>query len=513
MTTNTPGRSGTDTTHATTTHATTTHATRLGAQAIAAIALVVIVHTLWLGRYPIIAPDEGGWPLAVRNWADHGLATFDYYQAPVYHWILGLAFRLFGPTVVVGRDTAAIFTLLGLACFTGAAYRLTGDRRTALWALLLLGLDYATVLTDRRAYIEPFQMFWMNALVFFCLGRTRRDLVAAALATAGLLLTKANGAFILVALVLASLTDAPPMDRERRRRSWLALAAGAALAALVFAILAMHDPSEFLKGWIATTRGVPVRPGNGPGVVPAVFRVGFIVIDPNFAFRILRVLSTDAPFGVVLGTAGAIMALFERRSTLIGWWFFLGLAALIVQAVWLENHLAVLYPAMALGSAWFLAEMDRTAMARHRFGVRWTWASIVLVVVLVYDVARFAGGVATTREPSRATVQWLDRHTQPSDVVLAAPYIVMQRTTPAKSFWDLVPPYLPAADSLQAWHVRWLVVDRKEWIGAMRLQGADLGAFNNALAACCTPVWPDTQSVDVTSSSMPAFEVYRVRTP
>ena len=508
MATNAPGQSGTGTTHAT-----TPQATHFGAPAIAAIVLVVIVHTLWLGRYPIIAADEGGWPLAVRNWTEHGLATFDYYQAPVYHWILGLAFRLFHPTVVIGRDTAAIFNLLGLACFAGAAYRLTGDRRTAFWALLLLGLDYATVLTDRRAYIEPFQMFWMNALVFFFLGRSRRDLVAVAVAAAGLLLTKANGAFIIVAVVLASLSDVPAMDRDSRRWSWLALTAGVGIAVVVFAILAVHDPSEFMKGWIATTRGVPVRPGNGPGVVPAVFRLGFIVIDPNFGFRILRVLSTDAPFGVVLGAAGAIKALFERRATLIGWWFFLGLAALIVQAVWLENHLAVLYPAMALGSAWFLAEMDRTAMTRQRFGVRWTWASVVLVFVLVYDVARFAGGVATTREPSRATVQWLDRHTQPSDVVLAAPYIVMQRATPERSFWDLVPPYLPAADSLQAWHVRWLVVDRKEWIGAMRLQGADLGAFNTGLAACCTPVWPDSQSVDVMSSAMPPFEVYRVRTP
>ncbi len=89
----------------------------------------------------------------------------------------------------------------------------------------------------------------------------------------------------------------------------------------------------------------------------------------------------------------------------------------------------------------------------------------------------------------------------------------MQRATPERSFWDLVPPYLPAADSLQAWHVQWLVVDRKEWIGAMRLQGADLGAFNTGLAACCTPVWPDSQSADVMSSAMPPFEVYRVRTP
>jgi len=503
MATNTAGRPATD----------GPNESGIGATAIAAVVLVVVVHTLWLGRYPIVAADEGGWPLAVRNWAGQGLATFDYYQAPVYHWILGLAFRIFQPTVVVGRDAAAVFNLLGLACFTGAAYRLTGSRRTALWALLLLGLDYATVLTDRRAYIEPFQMFWMNALVFFFLGRSRRDLVCAAVAAAGLLLTKANGAFILVALVLASLTDVPAMDRADRRRSWTALGAGVALAAIVFALLALHDPGEFLRGWIATTRGVPVRPGNGPGVVPAVFRVGFIVIDPNFGFRILRVLSTDAPFGVVLGAAGAIMTLFERRASLIGWWFFLGLAALIVQAVWLENHLAVLYPAMALGSAWFLAEMDRTAMARRRFGVRWTWASIVLVCVLLYDVARFAGGVATTKEPSRATVQWLDHHTEPSDVVLAAPYIVMQRATPQRSFWDLVPPYLPAPDSLRAWHVRWLVVDRKEWVGAMRLQNAGLGAFNAALADCCTPVWPDSQAVDVTSAGMPPFEVYRVRAP
>ena len=503
MATNSPGPSGTDTAR--------TAGSR--ASALAVVALVIVVHTLWLDRYPIIAADEGGWPLAVRNWIENGRGTFDYYQAPLYHWILGSAFRWFRPTVVVGRDTAALFNLLGLACFAGAAYRLTGDRRTALWALLLLGLDYAAVLTDRRAYIEPLQMFWMNGLVFFFLGRTRWDRLGVAAATAGLLLTKANGAFILVALVLASITDQPATDRADRRRAWMALGAGTAAAAFVFALLWLHDPSEFMKGWIASTRGVPVRPGNGPGVLPAVFRVGFIVIDPSFGFRILRVLSTDAPFGVVLGAAAAIKSLFERRATLIGWWFFIGLAAILVQAVWLENHLAVLYPAMALGSAWFLAEMDRTALTRQRFGVRWTWASLLLVILLVYDVARIAGGVATTKEPSRTTVQWLDRHTQPTDVVLAAPYIVMQRVGPEKSFWDLAPPYLPTGDSLRAWRVRWVVVDRKEWVGAFRVQNADLADLNRALAACCTPTAPDTQAVDVTSAAMPPFEIYEVRTP
>lgn len=480
---------------------------------IVALGMVVAVRTLWLGRYPIVSADEGGWPLAVRTWVEQGLATFDYYQAPAYHWILGLPYRWFGSTVVVGRSTAAVFDLLGLACFTGAAYRLTGDRRTALWALLLLGLDYTAVLTDRRAYIEPFEMFWMNALVFFFLGRKRSDLAGTAVATAGLLLTKASGAFILVALVAATLTDTPGPDRAERRRGWLALCAGTGAAAIVFAILWLHNPGAFHTGWAASMRGEAVRAGNGPEAVPAVFRVGFIIIDPNFGFKILRVLSTDAPFGLVLGAAATIKSLLERRATLIGWWLVIGLAAILVQAVWLENHLAVLYPAMALGSAWFLADMDRVAFARRRFGIRWTWASVLLVFVLLYDVTRFAGGVATTREPSRTTVQWLDRHTRPADVVLAAPYIVMQRTTPAKAHWDLAPPYYPTIDSLRVWHVRWVVVDRKEWVGSLRAQHADLGAFNQALAACCTPVSPDTQAVDVTSATMPPFEIYSVRTP
>ena len=87
-------------------------------------------------------------------------------------------------------------------------------------------------------------MFSMNALVFFFLGRSRRDLVCAAVAAAGLLLTKANGAFILVALVLASLTNVQAMNRTDRRRSWTALGAGIAIAAIVFALLALHDPAS-----------------------------------------------------------------------------------------------------------------------------------------------------------------------------------------------------------------------------------------------------------------------------
>jgi hypothetical protein len=475
---------------------------------VAAAAIVVALHVFWLGRYPTIAADEGGWPIAVRTWIEQGRFTFDCYQAPAYCWILGAAFRWFGPTVVVGRETAALFNLAGLAFFAGAAYRLFGDRRTALWALVLLGIDYTTVLTDRRAYIEPFQMFWMHAVVFLALGHRRRDAIALVVAVAGLLLTKANGIFVLVMLVAASMTDRPAPAQAARRRTWTALAVGTACAGVVFLLLYRINPQEFLLGWAATMHGVPVRPGNGPGHVDGVIRFGFVIIDPKFGFTILRVLSAQAPFGLALATAATTKSLLERRVTLVGWWFCLSLAAVLIQAIWLENHLAVVYPSLALGTAWLLTEADRLAPKRRFLGATRTWPQLFFAVIVAYDLTQFAGGLATTPEPSVAAVRWLDRHARPTDVVLAAPYIIMQRESPGRSFWELAPPYLPAPAQMRAWHVRWVVVDRKEWIAAQRYQNADPAAMDSALKACCTPMYPAPRW----PTSAPV-EIFAVQTP
>lgn len=454
---------------------------------IAVVLTVIATHFLALGRFPTITADEGGWPLAVRTWVTTGHATFDYYQAPAYHWALGLPFYLFGGTVAVARVTSAVVSVLGLVCFAGVASRLFEDRRAVLWAVLLLGTDYAALCVDRRALMEPFELLWMNALVFCYLGRSRRDLVGIAVTTAGLLLTKASGAFILVALVLSDLTD---RDRPRRQQAWTAMALGVGAALMAFVAMYATHPSEFLLGWGASLHGGSVQ--TGPALHPsAMIRLGFIVLDPVLALTIVRSLALGSPFAFALGTAGSVESLVDRRTSVIGWWFAGGLGCNLIQAVWLENHIAVVYPALVLGMVSILLTLDRTAERHRMFGMRLTWASVLAAVIVLFNLGELLGGIATTVEPSRGAMRWLGRHARPTDVVLAAPYITMQWTDSSHAFWELnAHRYVPTPDVLADWHVRWLVVDHKEWASTLTRAKSDT-AMRTLLAACCTRVYPD----------------------
>jgi Dolichyl-phosphate-mannose-protein mannosyltransferase len=470
--------------------------------AVVVVALIVVAtHTLALGRFPVITADEGGWPLAVRVWLTTHHATFDYYQAPAYLWALGLPFRIWGSSVAVARATSAVVSLIGLAFFAGVAQRVFRDRRAVLWAVLLLGVDYAALSVDRRALMEPFELAWMNALVFFYLGRGRRlDLVGIAVATAGIILTKASGAFILIALVLADLTDG--RDPKTWRPTWTVMAVGVAGALAAFTAMHFTNPTEFAKGWSATFGGGTVQSGPAPHP-SALLRLGFIVLDPQLGLTIIRGLALGSPFAFTLGTAGGLASLMDRRASIIGWWIAGGVGCNLIEAVWLENHIAVVYPALALGTVVILLALDRQAELHRLFGVRYTWVSVLFAGMVVFNLTEVVGGVLTTVEPSRGAMRWLDQHAHRTDVVLAAPYVTMQWSDSSHAFWELpVNSYVPSLDTLDRWHVRWLVVDRKEWEAALK-HAATLPAMDTVLGRCCRRVYPES---DVPTPPMVIYE-------
>ena len=129
----------------------------------AAIAVVIAVRLAGLDAFPLSHPDEGGWPLSVREWVESGKRAGDYYMAPGYHWLLGIPFYLFGPLHSVSRPVSAVLSLLTLYMFYRLAAQLAG-RPTAIAAALLLGTSYPAVLIDRRALIEPFQIALITGL-------------------------------------------------------------------------------------------------------------------------------------------------------------------------------------------------------------------------------------------------------------------------------------------------------------------------------------------------------------
>jgi 4-amino-4-deoxy-L-arabinose transferase-like glycosyltransferase len=123
---------------------------------------IAALRLVGLGTFPRIEADEGGWPMSVRLWLD-GTVTYDYYMAPGYHWLLGVPFRWFGANLAVSRAVSAVLGLVALYLLYRLARRLAGEQ-TARWSVLLMGTCQASVLLDRRAFMEPFQLTLMLAL-------------------------------------------------------------------------------------------------------------------------------------------------------------------------------------------------------------------------------------------------------------------------------------------------------------------------------------------------------------
>lgn len=447
--------------------------------------LLVLFLRLGMNGFPAPVADEGGWPFSVRLWVTQGIRSPDYYVAPGYHWLLGIPFTLFGPTLQVARLASSVVGLGGLALFYAIARRARLDRTAAFWAVMVLGTSYQGVNLDRRALMEPFQVFGMLGLVWFFLRpATPRNLVAIALCTAGLLLTKMSAIFLPPALFLASLWEEPGEPPAARRSRWLAMAGGGVLAAAVFGALYLSDPPTFAKGWFPTLTLEIVKRSR------FFIGVGRFGLDPVTAFNTLQQMTYDEPLLFAFGLAGMLKALISRQQTTMALWLLLGATFLFLQALVLDNHLVVLLPASAFLTVWLLSELKAGAptigLGRLRFG----WPGLCLLGQVLYGTVRLLGVKATTSDPAGEAVAWLQAHAKKTDVVAAAPMILMQLEAQPVSFFQFQPPYLPALEKIrQAPAVNWILFDRQEWGGYVRRSGVTPEEAAAIISACCDTVF------------------------
>lgn len=440
---------------------------------------IAAIRLAGLNAYFRIEADEGGWPLAVRQWLEEGTRTFDFYMAPGYHWLLGSSFWIFGADHTVARLTAAVWGLAGLWLFHRLTTRLAGPQ-VAWWSLLLLGTSYAALMVDRRAFIEPFQITLMLAL---CLTVVEARHWLAAFLTALLLLTKASAIFLLPVLVLARLWPGPWRENWRGAlHLGLALAAGAAVAAAVFGWFYLSDPSTFLYGWSKDMRAVNLRQaGESSG------RFAFNLVSTARTLRFLAIV--DPPL-VALAALGAGRALVERRHPLMLLWLLAGGAFLGMQLYVAPQHRAVLFAPLCFLAGWLLSDWDRGA-ALHRlrlFGghLAVNWPRACLAGIMLFSAGRLL--LFDGRHAARDTggARWLAGQAAPGETVVAAPYVVMQlRQIRPVSFFTLPEPFLPTPAALRQSKAAWVVVDEREWQMHMLDSGATAQQIDAALADCC----------------------------
>ena len=468
------------------------------------IAVLVLVRLAGLDTFPLSHPDEGGWPLSVREWVESGQRAGDFYMAPGYHWLLGIPFYLLAPLHSVSRPVSAVISLCTLWLFYRLAARLAG-KPAAMGAVLLLGTSYPAVLIDRRALIEPFQIFLITGLCLVAVpftlpapGRLRawRYLAAAAL-TALLLLTKASGAFILPAIVAALAWPWPGLGGaawKRRLGITAALVCGVLAAAAVFWWIYTGDPVNFVKAWTRDLNKV-----NVPGTRPS--GGGRFAIHPASIERTIRWYSEYEPVLLGLALLGLLKALWERKHTLMSAWLILGAIFLFIQLYVQENHRAILLPPLCFFAAYLLTELHAMLKMNAPLAAapRWSWAQAALGMLVLYSLARLGVGLAKTRPAELAATRWLAERTTEKSRVMAAPYVLMRLRAEPVAFWRLKQPFLPTAEQLRRWQPDWLVMEVEEWQTEQEKYGPP-EAMRNALAQCCEVAF-------VT----PGATVYRVR--
>jgi len=442
-----------------------------------ALAAVVAIRFIAPTTTPSVSADEGTWPWTVRLFEAEGRLEPNFFTTPGYHLVLAIPFALFGPSLLVARVVSALVSVLNLVLVYNISLRLFGNRRVARWALLLLGVSYPALLIDRKAFIEPIQMAWLLALVFAYLGEGRKARIGIALATAGLLLTKAQAAFIVPALLLASLM-------EWRRSPWgswghlAALSVGIGLATTAFAGLYLIAPAKFVIGWGQKlyAKGLPDAgsPFRTHAAAP-LLRLGRISIHPLVWDVKLRMIAGVEPFLVVGGTVGVIKALWMKRYSVLTAWLPMAMVSYLVVGP-LDNHVAAALPAFAIAGPWFFLH-----------GPPPKWRTSLLACALTIALARSVGGLMVGRDPDRFGVRWLRQQVTKDDVTLGATMILMQLPSRGISIFDIPGSFMPSCNDVRGHNVSWVAIDSREWGGYVRRKrGETPAAIVNNLHDCAT---------------------------
>jgi len=446
-----------------------------------ALAVGVVLRLASLDEFPPPVLDEGGWPYSVREWAIYGRMTFDFHTTPGYHVVLGAVFDLFGATMLTARVFSACLATLSLVLFWWVVRRISADGTVAAWATVLWATCFPAIDIGRRALIEPIQMVAI-LLVVSALSTTHRlrAVAGVAVATAALVLIKANAIVLLPAFALALWWDRSAALRAERLWKLGGMALGVALAGAVFLLLQRVDPATFAAGWSPTLNKAFLTSDT------PVLRLGRFVIDPQLIQSGLDFVAAQTPFLFVLGVIGAVRAVRDREATIGGFWTLLLLPFLLLQVVQSPQYFSVLYPAFALGSAALLVAATRATSGRL------AWPVLALWIVIADGLGRSTAAMLFLDRPDRSTVAWLRERIPAGERVMAAPFVLMQLEEPTVSMFRLPgPPFVPTPDRLREHDARWIVIDEPEWRARLSRAGIDSAAVADTLRHCCTLVHAD----------------------
>lgn len=452
----------------------------LSRAAVVAGAAALLVRVAYVVGPAFTGADEGGYPLSVARWAREGIATYDFHTTPLYHVVLGTVFRLFPATLLTARLFSVLLGLVSLAMLWTLVRRLTDDPETAAWSAILWASCFPAADLASRALIEPLQLTWLLGLLLALTATGARAGILVAIATAGLLLTKANAVGLLPALAAALWWDRAECLTARRHAKVAGLGVGVIVAAVAFAGLYAAAPDTFVRGWGPTL----LKPDDVTAT--QLVRFGRFAIDPRLLADRAAFVAAQSPFVLAFGLTGATWLIVRRRTAILGLAPVTYAAFLAAQSVIAIQYFALLYPFLAAAGAVLLVSTRQSLPTSPR------WPIIALALAVADGGSRAVASLVLLRTPEREAVSWLRAAVQPGERVVAAPYLLMQLDATRVSFFDLVEhDASPTPTVVCATAPDWVVIDVDEWQPRIDRLGMDAPAFDGGFAGCLEPVYAD----------------------
>ena len=259
---------------------------RVALQALALFAFALAVRLLHFRAmrgsplYGVLLGDAGEY----QRWAERiaggdWLGSQVFYQTPLYPYLLGVLYRIFGPDPWIAREVQALFGALSCVFLARAGAAFLSERAGWL-AGILLALYPPAIFFDGILQKASLDLLLMTALLWVC-GAAQRRATSARLLAAGLLLgamilNRENAAVLAPVLLAWALWLERPRSRVRRGASVAIAALGLAVLLVPVGLRNLYVGGAFLvttsqmgsNFYIGNHRGAdggytPMRAGRG----------------------------------------------------------------------------------------------------------------------------------------------------------------------------------------------------------------------------------------------------------
>lgn len=436
------------------------------------LAAAVLVRTVALSAFPEVQADEGLWTNSAKNFVEFGDWFMDgrthLFLSPLFSSLAAVSFWLLGPSIAAARLVSAVAGVASVGLLYAVVARACGDRRLALVAAAVLGLNQWSIIQSREALVESLQVALCLASLYLALGERRWSAPAAGVAFGLALLAKINVIFlapVLAAyLVLRARANQVQSCQASLCSPLLFLGVALAVAGSVYAALYLAFPGRFIQAFRFELDGVHFEQLSHP-----LLRVGRFGLDPEQAARTVLALVREAPFLIVLAALGAGAWSVQRPPgvSVFALWLGVGLPFFLFQLFQPLRYFQLLSPPLAVAAALAILEFGRATVVVRTS--RQSLTGMAMAICIGFELLYLAGSAFANRARLLpAIVPWVRTHVPPDASIMAAGYICTDLPNRAYAHYWLARTPEQLLENVRQLQIRYLIVDTREWAPSLR---------------------------------------------